>query len=415
VTTKHATVHVTSNRHELVRRANIEMVFRAIGEHAPASRNDLVRVTGLSKPTVLGLVAALEQEGLIRTARLASEPRGAGRRPVGYEHNPQAAYVIGVDVGGTKTAVAIADLSGGIKAEMELSTSQSGGDTVVRQITDTARAVARQAGITWSAVDAIGIGTPGVQDSDGAIRMADNVPGLDGVRLVSSVRRILRVPVLLENDVNLAALGELVAGAARGRRSFVLISIGTGLGLGIIVDGQLVRGARGAAGEIAYLPIGGDPSSTAGRRRGAFELVAAGSGVTQLVVDELSAAVRKPVQTPLNKSSTARDVYAAAEAGDQLALRVARRHAQIVSRGVLVVAALLDPEVVVLGGGIGSNPLMLAALRSEVDPITPWPVVIEPAELGTRAGLIGAVHHALRSLPEIESRRVSLRLQNAEL
>ena len=413
MTTNHAAEQGTSNRHELVRRANIESVFRAIGEHAPASRNDLVRLTGLSKPTVLALVAALEQEGLIRSTWLAAEPRGAGRRPVGYEHNPQAAYVIGVDVGGTKTAVAIADLSGGIKAEIELVTSKTGGKAVVRQIVDTARAVARQAGIAWSAVDAIAIGTPGVQDSDGAIHMADNIPGLDGVKLAKAVRSSLRVPVLLENDVNLAALGEHAAGAAQGRNTFVLLSIGTGLGLGIVVDGHLVRGARGAAGEVAYLPIGGDPSTKSGRRRGAFELAAAGSAVTQILIDELTT-VRKNSMTSLTSTSTARDVYDAADARDALALRVVRRHTQLITLGILAVVSLLDPEVVVLGGGIGSNPLMLATLRSEVDRITPWPVALESAELGGRAGLIGAVHHALRSLPEIESRRVSVRLQKGE-
>ena len=413
MTTKQATARRTTNRHEVVRRANITLVFRTIGEHAPASRNDLVQLTGLSKPTVLAIVAALEQEGLIRSTRLAAEPRGAGRRPVGYEHDPQAAYVIGVDVGGTKTAVAIADLSGGIKAEIELVTSKAGGNAVVRQIVATARAVARQAGIAWSAVDAIAIGTPGVQDSDGAIHMADNIPGLDGIKLAKAVRSNLRVPVLLENDVNLAALGEHAAGAAQGCTSFVLLSIGTGLGLGIVVDGHLVRGARGAAGEIAYLPIGGDPYTKSGRRRGAFELATAGSAVTQILIDELTTA-RKGSITALNKTSTAREVYGAADAGDALAVRVVRRHAQLVTLGILAVVALLDPDVVVLGGGIGSNPLMLAALRSQVDRITPWPVALESAELGGRAGLIGAVHHALRSLPEIESRRVSLRLQKGE-
>ena len=413
MTTKHTTARRSSNRHEVVRRANITLVFRAIGENAPASRNDLVRLTGLSKPTVLALVAALEQEGLIRSTRLAAEPRGVGRRPIGYEHDPQAAYVVGVDVGGTKTAVAIADLSGGIKAEIELVTSKAGGNAVVRQIVDTARAVARQAGIAWSAVDAIAIGTPGVQASDGAIHMADNIPGLDGIKLAKAVRSSLRVPVLLENDVNLAALGENAAGAAQGRNNFVLLSIGTGLGLGIVVDGHLVRGARGAAGEVAYLPIGGDPSAKSGRRRGAFELATAGSAVTQILIDELTT-VRTCSMTALNRTSTARDVYDAAHEGDAVALRVVRRHAELVALGILAVVALLDPDVVVLGGGIGSNPLMLTALRHQVDRITPWPVALESAELGGRAGLIGAVHHALRSLPEIESRRVSLRLQKDE-
>ena len=369
MTTKQTAARRSSNRHEVVRRANITLVFRAIGENAPASRNDLVRLTGLSKPTILALVAALEQEGLIRSTRLAAEPRGVGRRPIGYEHDPQAAYVIGVDVGGTKTAVAIADLSGGIKAEIELATSKAGGNAVVRQIVDTARAVARQAGIPWSAVDAIAIGTPGVQASDGAIHMADNIPGLDGIKLAKAVRSSLRVPVLLENDVNLAALGENAAGAAQGRSNFVLLSIGTGLGLGIVVDGHLVRGARGAAGEVAYLPIGGDPSTKSGRRRGAFELAAAGSAVTQILIDELTT-VRKSSMTTLNRTSTARDVYDAADAGDAVALRVVRRHAELVTLGILAVVALLDPDVVVLGGGIGSNPLMLRALRRQVDRIT---------------------------------------------
>ena len=414
MTTKESTAQRSSNRHEVVRRANIELVFRTIGEHAPASRNDLVRLTGLSKPTVLALVAALEQEGLIRSTRLAAEPRGAGRRPLGYEHNPQAAYVIGVDVGGTKTAAAVADLSGGIKAESEVATSKEGGAAVVGQIVEIARAIARQAGIPWSAVDAIAIGTPGVQAADGAIHLAENIPGLDGVKLASAVRSRLRVPVLLENDVNLAALGEHAAGAAQGRSSFVLLSIGTGLGLGIVLDGHLVRGARGAAGEVAYLPIGGDPYSKSGRRRGAFELAAAGSAITHMLVEELTTP-RTASTTTLTRSSTARDVYEAAAARDTIALQVVRRHARLVALGLLAVVALLDPEVVVLAGGIGSNPLTLSTLRDEVRRTTPWPLTLESAELGGRAGLIGAVHHALRSLPEIESRRVSARLQKGDI
>jgi predicted NBD/HSP70 family sugar kinase len=401
-----------TNRHELVRRANIQQVFRAIGEHAPASRNDLVRLTGLSKPTVLALVSALESEGLIRATRPKTEPKGAGRRPVGYEHNPQAAYVVGVDVGGTKTAVAIADLSGGIKAEMQTATSKDGGLAVVHQIADLVRALARQAGIPWSAVDAIAVGTPGVQGLDGAIHMAENVRGLEGVKLASALRRQLRKPVLRENDVNLSALGELAAGAARGRSSFVFLSIGTGLGLGIVVDGQLVRGARGAAGEVAYLPIGGDPMKPASRRRGTFEIAAAGSAVTQIFAEQLAASGMSHRSRQSNTS--AREVYSAAATGDPIAVRAVQRHAAVLSSGVLAIVALLDPEVVVVGGGIGSNALLLACLRDEAERLLPWPASIQCAELGGRAGLIGAIHHALRWLPEIESRRVSLRLQNGE-
>ena len=106
-----------ADRHELVRRANVEIVFRAIGDHGPVTRNDLVGLTGLSKPTVLAVVAALEDEGLVHGVPLPST--GAGRIPIGYQHNAEAAAVVGIDLGGTKTLVAVADLTGRILADRE--------------------------------------------------------------------------------------------------------------------------------------------------------------------------------------------------------------------------------------------------------------------------------------------------------
>ena len=145
-----------TDRHELVRRANVETVFRAIGDHGPVSRNDLVGITGLSKPTVLAVVAALEDEGLVHGVPLPSA--GAGRIPIGYQHNAEAAAVVGIDLGGTKTLVAVADLTGRILAEHEEPTSQAGGPAVVEQLATLARRVAREAGVSWSRVDAVTVG-----------------------------------------------------------------------------------------------------------------------------------------------------------------------------------------------------------------------------------------------------------------
>jgi hypothetical protein len=117
-----------SDRHELVRRANVERVFRAIRDGAPLTKSALVGCTGLSKPTVLDIVAALEDEGLIRPVRVASA--GTGRVPIGYEPNPRSAFVVGVDLGGTKVIAAVSDLSGTIIAEIEQRTSRAGGDAV---------------------------------------------------------------------------------------------------------------------------------------------------------------------------------------------------------------------------------------------------------------------------------------------
>ena len=404
---------VPSDRHELVRRANVELVFRTITDHAPVSRADLIKLTRLSKPTVLAVVAALEEESLIRPAPLSAHPdrrRGAGRTPAAYEPDPQAAYVIGVDVGGTKIAAALADLSGKVIAEFEEPTSRRGGEEVVRQIAELARRLARSAHVPWQRVDAVCVGTPGVENADGTIRMADNVHGLDRVKVASTLRRSLRTSILIENDVNLAAIGELEVGVADDCNTFVLLAIGTGVGMGIIIDGQLARGGRGGAGEVAYLPLGADPSTSDARRRGAFELTASGSGVQDLLAAELAERNGQAAESSLVAPSDAHEIYDAAANGDPVAIAVVRRHAAAVANAVLVAAAVIDPELVVLGGGIGSNPQLIDPLREAVAAITPWPVRIVTSALGSRAGVLGAVSHARRSLPEIESQRVSARL-----
>ena len=398
------------DRHEVVRRANVELVFRVIGEQGPISRNDLVRVTGLSKPTVLAVVAALEDEGLVLGVPLPSN--GAGRTPLGYAHNPVAAHVIGIDLGGTKVAAAIADLSGTVLAEREEATSQEGGAAVVRQLAAIAKAVTRDAGVAWSRVDAVAVGSPGVVGPDGTLDLASNVAGLRSMRLGDELRRALRVPVAVENDVNLAAVGEMHAGVARHCSTFALLALGTGAGMGLVIDGRLVRGSRGGAGEVAFLPIGADPASAEAHRRGAFETAVSGSGVQALLVDEL--ARRNGAATTLRRSSDARAVFAAAAAGDPVGLEVVERHAAVVAQALLAVAALIDPQLVVLGGGIGSNPALLGPVRAAVERVVPWPLRVETSALGTRAGLIGSVHHALASLPGIESHRVSARLQEEQ-
>ena len=405
-----------ADRHELVRRSNVELVFRAITEHAPVEKSTLVELTGLSKPTVLSVVSALVDEGLVRPLAdgAPATPRGAGRIPVAFEPNPQAAYVVGVDLGGTKVSVALGDLTGAALAKVEEFTDERGGMDVIRQIARLAREVAAQGGIPWRRVDALSLGTPGVQNPDGTIRLADNVRGLDEVRVASALRRLLRTEVRVENDVNMAVLGEFELGVAAGCRNFVLLALGTGVGMGVMVDGRIIRGSRGAAGEVAYLPIGGVPSAPASLRRGTFEVAAAGSGVGEILKRRLSRQ-RRLSGTSLHTGSSARDIYSAAALGDSLAAEVVREHAELVAQAVLAVASVVDPELVVMGGGIGSNPLLLTPLRDAVGRITPWPIRVESSSLGADAGLIGAVHHARRSLPEVESARVSARLQSGEL
>jgi predicted NBD/HSP70 family sugar kinase len=393
------------DRHELVRRANIEHVLRAIGDQGPLSRRELVTSTGLSKPTVLSIISALEDEGLIRGISMPSA--GVGRTPTFYEHNPGAAHVVGIDLGGTTVTAAVANLAGEILAEIEERTSTAGGDAVVRQLATISREVARRGGARWGSVEAVSVGSPGVITTSGTLDLASNVAGLASTPLGRDLRRALRTPVNVDNDVNMAALGELRVGVAQKCSTFALLAIGTGVGLGLVIDGRVARGARGGAGEIAFFPIGGDPTTPDARERGTLEVAISGSGVQRMLVEELA----RHRSATLTRASTARDVFVAAGVGDAAAIAVVERQSEILAHALLALASLIDPEMVVLGGGIGSNPYLLEPVRAALDVVAPWPVRVETSALGPRAGVVGAVHHALASLPQIESHRVSARMQ----
>jgi predicted NBD/HSP70 family sugar kinase len=386
-----------------VRQAHSQQVYDLIVASAPISRVDIAARTGLSKPTVLTVVDALEENGLVRSS--VPSTGTVGRAPALYEPDPNAGFVIGVDLGGSKVCVAVADLDGVFLGTKEEATTKNGADALLDQLSRLLRATVRDSEATWKKVVAITVGSPGVAGEDGTVNLAANIPGLDTLALGPELARRLRKPVAVENDVNLAALGEFAAGAARECRTFVVLSIGTGVGIGIVLDGKLVRGAHGAAGEIAYLPVGTDPRLPEAQMRGALEVAASGSGVCRILIDELRSGGAACDAGELDEHSTARDVYMAAAADDATGLRVVRRHADVLAEAILAVSAIIDPEVVVLSGGIGSNPVLLEPVRSAVAEVSPFPIRVESALLGAQAGAVGAVAHAQeRAWQELHSK-----------
>ncbi len=176
------------------------------------------------------------------------------------------------------------------------------------------------------------------------------MPGLAGVDVLGELRRRLRTPVIVENDVNLAALGELRYGVAAGVDDFVLIAIGTGIGMGIVAGGQLQRGARGGAGEIGFLPFGSDPTTAEAKNGGAFELAAAGPAIRARIQEATSGN-----RTMLTEGATFAEALRAASAGDVVAQTLVEEEAHLIALGIASVVAILDPALVVLGGGVGAN------------------------------------------------------------
>lgn len=369
-----------AGRPQLMRALNERLLLEHIRVAGPLSRAELARVSGLSKPTVALALANLEQDGLVRVAGRRTGFRGPAA--VLFEVRPEAGYVLGLDVGREFLRGALADIGGTVRARFSHEAHTASAKERVAELVALADELAAAAGITRSRVTQVVIGSPGVYDpSRGALTMAANVPGWESPKVLMDLQHALGPTTMVENDIDLAALAERDMGHGRDVRTFCVVSVGTGIGMGLVIEGQLHRGAHGAAGEIAYLPLGGpEVSSAEARRHGLMEAVASASAV-----------VRAARAAGLRGTRSARQVFAAAEAGDARAAGVVEQEARFIARAVSSVVAVVDPELVVLGGGIGQTPGFAAAVASELGKLVPFVPEVRVSALGQDAVVDGCL------------------------
>jgi predicted NBD/HSP70 family sugar kinase len=361
-----------------------------------ASRAELARASGLSKPTVSLALANLERAGLVRAAGLRSGERG--RAALMYEQDPTAGYVVGVDVGRAWIRVAVADLGGTVVARRDERSRARSASARVSLIGELARAAVAGAGVRWRDVVHTVVGSPGVYDpiSD-RLRHAPNLPGWSRPGLVRSLHQALTPGFEIHNDANLAALGERSFGRGRDLRTFVYLTIGTGVGMGIIIDGELYRGAGGLAGEVGFLPLaaqglGGHDGDRArlAARRGLLEEATAAGGV-----------VRTARELGMRGALSAERIFAAASRGEPVAAAAVEREAERLAVVVAAIAAIVDPELVVLGGGVGGNvDLLLPPLQRRLAELSPLRPPIAASDLGHEAIVLGAIATALDTARE---------------
>jgi predicted NBD/HSP70 family sugar kinase len=228
------------------------------------------------------------------------------------------------------------------------------------------------------------MGSPGIIDpASGSIVIAPNIAGLDSLDVRAALRDRLGIDVGIENDVNLAAIGEHWRGNSRKARSFAFIAVGTGIGMGIFADGYLVRGARGAAGEIAYLPLGGDPYDSRGLRLGTLETTIGSVGI-----------VERYLGLGGIPGGTVRDVFERLET-DEAARTTIDEVSRILASAILAVHSILDSEIIIMGGGIGARPELKLRIDDYLRRCMREPVRIELSALGNRATMIGAIGSAI--------------------
>lgn len=384
-------------RPQLIRTMNEQLLLNQIRQLGVCSRADLARLSGLSKPTVSLALANVERSGLVRTA--GQRTGVPGRSAVLYEIRPEAGYVLGLDIGHEYLRGAVTDLTGVIRAKAESACTAASVRRRVSELIRLADGICAAAGIARDDVTQTVLGSPGVYDPKlGAITLTGGMAGWDKPAVLAGLRRAFGENLAVENDTDAAALAEREHGHGREFPSFVFVSIGSGIGMGLVLGGQLHRGAHGVAGEIAYLPIsegpGGDVRDDEVRRRGTLEAVGSAAAIVR--------AARKAGL----RTQSARQVFAAAGAGDDRAAAIVAAEARLVANAICAIIAVVDPGLVVLGGGIGQAPGFAAAVSTELAKIAPVLPELRVSALGTSAVVDGC----LASGAELAWRRLTAQL-----
>lgn len=367
-----------------LRSANERLLLDRLRLLGAASRAQLARETGLSKPTVSSALASLEAAGLVHEVGTHAPERG--RVAVLYAPDPAAGHALGVDIGRSWLRVALADLDGTVVARSDVRNPARGADALADLVVGTARQVVANSGVDPAEVVHGVVGTPGVYDEkQRRVRYAMHLPGWGRAGLLDRLRGELGVPLEVHNDANLAALGEYTYGVGAGSQLFAYILIGTGLGMGVVSEGRLFTGAHGLAGEIGFLPWTG--------RQKPERLEDAVSGV---------AVVEAARHFGMRGQLTAKAVFDAARQGNSAAVRAVELEGERIAHTVAAAAAVLDPDLVVLGGGVGhSVDLLLRPVREHLRTLTPLRPKLAPSRLGEDAVLLGAVATALGTAREM--------------
>ncbi len=396
------------SRPSQLRQTNARGLLQLLQEHNPCSKADLVRYSGLSAPTVSSGIAHLEGLGLVE--QIGDGESSGGRPPGMLRFNVRHGYVAAADIGGTRIRMMLTDLGGNVITQwsMLLGAKQKTPEGVCSLVVEGLKTMCRRSGIPLRKVLHLTAGAPGITNVDtGVVLSAPNLDEWNNVPLRSLLEREAGIPCMVENDTNLAAVGEYWRGAARGVENFIFIALGTGVGAGIFIHGQLHRGARWSAGEIGYLGVSGKKRTPMKvRELGQLEQVIGGNGIEEEWQRALQrgdsgtasngAAALKNEQVGLKASQ----IFDLAADGDRTANEVVRYTAGILADAIADISLLLNPEVVVLGGGVGSHPELCRATEKLVQRHEFAQPMLRSSSLGTQAQLYGAVSVSLSAVED---------------
>lgn len=375
------------------RRLNRQRLLEAIRRLGPISRADLSKRTHLSPPTVSALVEELVGDAaLLREIGVGAS--SGGRPPILLEFNADYGCLVGVDIGSRTVRFALTDLQGRVLARDQQRTRADSCDATIEQVLYGIDGLFRKSGRDVRKLFAIGIGAPGMTDvTTGRVISAANLAGWTNVPLRELVQARFKAPVHVDNDANMAALGERWQGVARQANDFVFLALGAGVGAGVVIGGRLHRGHHWYAGEISRMTLDYREWQVDFGQRGYLE-----SRIGAAAIPELAPARMLLERAGADREAAVRVIIDAAHAGDAEAAAVVNELAVYLGTAIANIVAVLDPGLVVVGGGLShAGDLLLEPVRRVVSRIVPNVPGIECSALGDEAQLLGSVYSAMEA------------------
>jgi predicted NBD/HSP70 family sugar kinase len=390
-----------------MRRINAARVLREIRRVGAMSRADLARATGLSKPTITNVVEHLCASGRVQPVAISKEDLSAGRHPQLYELCADARRVIGIDIGGDKLVVIVANLEGEVLGACRRDTARLSSRSPARLlalVSRTTTALLAETEVHGGDLLAVGVGTPGVVSADGVVTLAPQLRGWEGLDLGAAFGEMFSCPVHVEREVTLSLLAEQWIGVAQDMDDALFVQLGVGVGAALLLGGQAYRGADGGAGEIGLMPLGpqGKSQPTNGALFGPFESATGGAALAR----EGAAAARGRGGTRLlalaggdPRAVTAAMVFASAAEGDKTATRILNRAIEVLAQGIASLVCTLNPSAVILSGGLSrAGEQLRAPLEQRVAAQVPFPPKFVISTVGDEGVALGAVRRVTQTL-----------------
>lgn len=363
-----------------MRGINRSAVLEIVRRQGPIARTTIASELEISLPTVMRIVDKLVQEGFVRPQG-ATEWSGGRRRPL-LEFNADGNVVLGVDMGGSKLYGAVSDIGGHILTESIMERNGASGEECYKLLLQLIDGLRAQRGLRGRHVRGIGVGTPGItHHGEGVVKWAYALNWKD-FPLKARLNDRYRLPITVDNDVNLGALGELWFGAGQNVQNMILITIGAGIGAGLIIDGSLYRGSSEASGEIGHMIPDRQFLGRSYVDFGVLESLASGTGIVE----------RARRARGGGTVSSAEEVFDAAARGEAWAEQIVTDTVDYLTIAIANLSMSLDPELIVLGGPLTPYAPMLAGLIAKrADGTIPGLPRLEASNLGPRATVMGAI------------------------